>query len=76
MYCRMDLPIVEQEKSMTEKIIIDDDVWIGARVTLNPGVYIKKGSIIGVGSVVKEDEKPYTIVGDSPAKIIKRRKEK
>ncbi len=55
-------------------IIIQDDVWIGSRVTLLPGITIGKGAIIGAGSVVTKDVESYSIVAGNPAKIIKRRK--
>ena len=54
-------------------IIIEDDVWIGANSIILSGVTVKKGSIIGAGSVVTKDIPPYSIVGGNPAKIIKER---
>jgi maltose O-acetyltransferase len=56
------------------KVIIEDDVWIGIRVIVLPGVKIGKGSIVGAGAVVTKDVPPWTIVGGVPAKVIKRRK--
>lgn len=51
-------------------VIIEDDVWIGGRVIILPGVKIGKGSIIGAGSVVTKDVDAYSIVAGNPAKII------
>ncbi len=51
-------------------IVIEDDVWIGARVILLPGIRIGKGSVIGAGSVVTKNVSPYIIVGGNPAKKI------
>lgn len=61
--------------SQIKKVVIEDDVWIGARVIILPGIKIGKGSILGAGSVITKDVEPYTIVGGNPAKLIKRRKE-
>ncbi|HAA1533678.1 hypothetical protein AJY51_08540 [Campylobacter jejuni] len=54
------------------KIIIEDDVWIGANVTIMPNVKIKKGSIIGACSLVTKDTEEYTIYAGTPAKKIKK----
>lgn len=51
-------------------ITIEDDVWLGTRVTILPGVHIGKGAVIGAGAVVTKNVAPYTIVGGVPAKEI------
>lgn len=71
---RTDVPMRFQEFSESEPVIIDDDVWIGCRVTILPGVRIGKGAIIGAASVVTKDVPEYAIVGGNPAKVIKMRK--
>lgn len=53
--------------------LIDDDVWIGANVTILSGVHIGQGAVIAAGSVVTKDVPPYAIVGGVPAKIIRKR---
>ena len=50
---------------------IADKVWVGADVTILPGVSIGEGAIIAAGAVVTKDVAPYTIVGGVPAKFIK-----
>ena len=52
-------------------IIIEDDVWIGARAIILKGVTIGKGSIIAAGAIVTKDVPPYTIYL-SPGKYKKR----
>lgn len=52
-------------------IVICDDVWIGANSVILPGVTIKKGAVIGAGSVVSQDVEEYSIVVGSPAKSIR-----
>lgn len=72
---RVDIPMVEQGMGVYEKILIEDDVWIGAGVIILRGVKIGKGSIIGAGSVVIKSVPPYAIVSGNPAKIIRKRQE-
>ena len=55
------------------KIVINDDVFIGAKSMILPGLYIGKYSVIGAGSVVTKDVEPWTVVGGNPAKFIKKR---
>ena len=57
-----------------DPVIIEDDVWIGTRVIILPGIKIGKGSVIGAGSVVTKDVEPYSIVAGNPAKLIRKRK--
>ena len=54
-----------------KKIVIEDNVWIGANSVILPGVTIHKNSVIGACSVVKSDVPPNTVVGGIPAKFIK-----
>lgn len=58
----------------TKKVVIGNDVWIGTRVIIMPGVKIGNGVIIGAGAVVTKDIPDYAIVGGVPARIIKFRK--
>ena len=53
------------------KVIIEDDVWIGDKASIMPGVRIGKGSIVAANSVVTRDVPPYCVVGGIPAKVIK-----
>lgn len=52
---------------------IGNDVWIGSKATIVPGVRILDGAIIAYGSLITKDVPPYAIVGGVPAKIIKYR---
>lgn len=70
----IDIPMIYQGFSEYEPVIIEDDVWIGARVTILPGVKIGHGSIIAAGSVVTKNVDDYAIVGGVPARVIKMRK--
>ena len=61
------------EASSKGSIIVEDDVWIGARTIILSGVRVGQGAIIGAGSVVTKDVEPYSIVAGNPAKLIKYR---
>lgn len=61
------------ENNLSKKVVIEDDVWIGANVVIMNGVKIRKGAIIGSNSVVTKDVNPYEIVVGSPAKLLKNR---
>ena len=54
-------------------IIIGNDVWIGYEAVIMAGVHIGDGAIIAAHAVVTKDVPPYTIVGGTPAKEIRKR---
>ena len=54
-------------------IIIEDDVWIGANVTILDGAVIKKGAVIGANSLVSGVVEEYSINVGVPSKCIKYR---
>ena len=70
---RKDIPMWKQSSSEPRPVVIGDDVWIGARVIILPGVHVGNGSVIGAGSVVTKDVEPGSIVGGNPAKLIRMR---
>ena len=73
-YDRLDIPMGHQSTKSKTPLVIEDDVWIGARVIILPGcIHIGKGVIIGAGSVVTHDIPDFAIVGGNPARIIKYR---
>jgi virginiamycin A acetyltransferase len=51
-------------------ITIGNDVWIGARVIINPGITVGDGAIIGSGTVVTKDVEPYSIFCGNPGRVI------
>ena len=71
---RTDIPMNKQGIDVERPIVIDDDVWIGARVIILPGVHIGTGAVIGAGAVVTKDVPAYAVVGGNPARVIKMRK--
>ena len=66
--------MAKQGKRKDQPIIIEDDVWIGARVIILPGITIGTGSIVGAGSVVTKNVAPFSIVAGNPATVIRIRK--
>lgn len=53
--------------------VIGNDVWVGHRATIMPGVQVGDGAIIATNAVVTKDVPAYAIVGGNPAKVIKMR---
>ena len=73
---RVDIPMNCQGVQDEKPIYIGNDVWIGQRVIILPGIHIGNGAIIGAGSVVTKDVKDYDIVAGNPAKVIRNRMNK
>ena len=72
---RTDIPMLLQGSQSFPPFIIEDDVWIGQNVIILPKVgIIRKGTIIGAGSVVTKSFPEYSIIGGNPAKLIRLRK--
>ncbi|NIR49304.1 acyltransferase [candidate division KSB1 bacterium] len=57
-----------------QSVVIEDNVWIGYRVIILPGVHVGRNAIIGAGAVVTKDVPAYAVVGGVPAKILKMRR--
>lgn len=69
-YQAIDVPIRQQAVSR-KQIVIEDDCWIGANVTITAGVRIGRHSVVAGGSVVTRDVLPYSVVGGNPARVLK-----
>ena len=70
---RTDIPMIDQGFIAPKPVAIHDDVWIGARVIILPGVTIGRGSVLGAGAVITREVPEYCIVAGNPAKIVGRR---
>ncbi len=57
-------------REMDKDIIVEEDVWIAANVTLLSGSHLGRGCIIGAGSVVRDNIPPYSVVLGNPCKIV------
>lgn len=73
-HSNIDIPMIDQGFEEIRPVHIMDDVWIGSRVIILPGVTIGKGCIIAAGSVVTKSIPDYSIVGGVPGKVIKSRR--
>lgn len=71
----IDIPIINQGHT-GGKIIVEDDVWIGANVVVTRNTRIGAHSIVAAGSVVTRDVEPYSIIGGIPAMLIRKRIQK
>lgn len=62
-----------QEKTANDDlgVVIEDDVWVGARAVLLRGITLGRGTIVGAGSVVTRPTPPYAIVAGSPARVVR-----
>lgn len=54
-----------------KSIIIEEDVWVGGGVIVNPGIKIGARSVIGSGSVVTRDVPAGVMAAGNPARVIK-----
>lgn len=51
-------------------VVIEEDVWCGANVTLLSGAHVGRGAVIGANSLVNKPIPPYAVVVGTPARII------
>ena len=70
---RTDIPMREQGAPPRKPVVVGDDVWIGTRSIILPGVKIGSHSIIGAGSVVTKDVEEWSVMAGNPAKFIRSR---
>ncbi len=74
LFDRTDICMRLQGLGAAQRLTIGNDVWIGRRVMVMPGVRIGDGAIVAAGAVVTKDVPDYAIVGGVPAKVIRFRK--
>ena len=72
---RTDIPMILQGFEEELPVVIGNDVWIGDKVIILPGVTIGEGCIVAAGAVVTKNVPDYSIVAGIPAKIVKMRNE-
>lgn len=52
------------------EVVVGENVWIGDKATILPGVHIGNGAVVGANAVVTKDVPPFCVVGGIPAKIL------
>lgn len=63
--------LVNSHKNDKEKdVIIEEDVWVGANVTMLSKTHLCRGCIIGANSLVNKEIPPYAVAAGNPIKII------
>ncbi len=72
---RLDIPINAQGETVERAIVIGNDVWIGTRSIVLPGVSIGNHSIVAAGAVVTKSFPPYSIIAGVPARLVGDRRE-
>ena len=73
---KVGVPIINNHEKLPKNeadIRVEDDVWIGANVTVLMGVRIGRGCVIAAGAVLTKSIPPYCIAGGIPAKVIGKR---
>ena len=72
-FSRTDIPIRLQGETPRRPVVIGNDVWLGQRCIIMPGVQIGDHAVIGAASVVTRDIPPYAVVAGVPAKVLRYR---
>ena len=72
-FASTDITMDRQGFGEEKGVVIKDDVWIGGRVTILPGVTVGTGAVIGAGAVVSHDVPDYALVVGNPARVVKYR---
>lgn len=65
------IELAERNKLIVGRVHIKRNAWIGANVTILPGVTVGENSVVAAGAVVSKDVPDNVLVGGIPAKIIK-----
>ncbi len=72
-FSSVDIPINQQGSQVEHKVCIGNNVWLGTRSIVLPGVTIGDHSIVGAGAVVTKSFPPYSILAGVPAKLVRSR---
>jgi acetyltransferase-like isoleucine patch superfamily enzyme len=56
-------------------IVIEDDCWIGSRVTFLDGAHVRRGSVVAAGAVVRGQFPPFSVIGGVPARVLRDRRD-
>lgn len=70
-----EIPYVRDVLTKCAPVTVEDEVWIGAHVTILPGVIVRHHCVLGAGSVVTKSTEPYGVYAGVPARRIRDLKE-
>lgn len=70
-FSNREVPIYYQGHDEAKSIVLEKGCWVGANSIILPGLTIGMNSVVAAGSIVTKDVSPYTVVGGTPAKVIK-----
>lgn len=70
---RLDVPIARQGLESGQHAVLENDLWLGANVTVLPGVTIGGGSVVAAGAVVNESLPAHSVAAGVPARVIRSR---
>ena len=65
--------LIREQGHVFGEIIIEDDVWLAAGVTVLAGVTVRKGTVAAAGTVITRDTETYGVYAGVPARLIKYR---
>jgi maltose O-acetyltransferase len=63
--------IRHNELPPSKPVIIEDNVWVGSKVVILPGVRIGTRAVIGAGSIVTKDIPPRCVAAGNPARVLR-----
>ncbi len=66
--------LIDAQGCTSAPVVIEDDVWLGTRAIVLPGVRIGRGAVVGAGAVVTADVASDAIVAGVPARVIGQRR--
>ncbi|MCB8820194.1 acyltransferase [Microvirga rosea] len=64
---------IRNQGSTGKKVVISDDVWLGAHAVVLAGSHVGEGSIVAAGAVVRENVSAFAVVGGVPARLLRER---
>lgn len=63
-------PYLRSRRPEARPVVIEEDVWIGAKASVLRGVRVGRGAIVGTGAVVTRDVAPFSVVAGVPARVV------
>ena len=67
------VPMIRTGRDEMKPVVVEDDVWVGRGAIVMHGLTIGEGAIVAAGALVTRNVEPYTIVGGSPAQVLRQR---